>query len=154
MRKGHFLAIVLLSCFAILSGCIKNQPYVTTIDPSLTASIGTYNFTAGTVYPSTLDSQMHDSVSGLVITATTNDQTAPYDKIILFVAKYKGNTGTYSIVQSQAGARYTHSGITSVASGGVVAITKVNADNIVGYFSFNTADGIAVKNGNFTVGLP
>ncbi|MCW3123201.1 MAG: hypothetical protein JWQ38_2693, partial [Flavipsychrobacter sp.] len=78
----------------------------------------------------------------------------PNDKIVLFVAKYKNNTGTYSIVQRQAGAYYLHSGIKSIATGGVVAITKVNSDNIVGYFSFNTSDGIAVKNGNFTVGTP
>ncbi|MCW3121421.1 MAG: hypothetical protein JWQ38_913, partial [Flavipsychrobacter sp.] len=68
MKKGHFLAIILLICVAVLSGCIKNQPYVTSVDPSLTASIGTYNFTSATVVPSTLDSQAHDSITGLIIT--------------------------------------------------------------------------------------
>src|SRR6185437_15891989 len=115
MNKGRFLAIMLISSIAILSGCIKNQPYTTTIDPSLTASIGTYNFTAATVVPSTLDSQAHDSITGLYITGYTSDQTAHYDKIVLFIAKYKGITGTYSIVQQQAGAYYLHSNIKSYA---------------------------------------
>jgi hypothetical protein len=154
MTKGRLFGIILVSCFAILSGCIKNQPYVTTINPSMTASVGTYDFTAETVVPSTLDTQIHDSITGLIITGNTSDQTAHKDKIVLFITKYKGVTGTFSIVQQQAGAYYLHSGIKSIALGGVVAITHVTSNSIIGYFSFTTNDDINVQNGNFVVGLP
>ena len=73
---------------------------------------------------------------------------------MLFITKYKGVTGTYSIVQQQAGAYYLHSNIKSYALGGVVAITRINENTIEGYFSFTTNDGISVKNGLYTVGLP
>ncbi len=108
MKKGSLLAVIFIGCLVIFAGCIKSTPYVTTINPSLTASIGTYNFTAETIVPSSLDTQIHDSITGLIITGFTADQTAPKDKIVLFVTKYKGITGTYSIVQKQAGAYYLH----------------------------------------------
>ncbi len=154
MKKGRFLALVLVCCFAVISGCIKNQPYHTTIDPSLTADIGSYKFTAETVYPATLDSQAHDSITGLLIIAKTSDQTAHNDKIVLYVNKYKNVTGTYSVVRSEAGAYYLHSNVKSVAAAGVVSITHIYSDHLEGYFSFTTTDGIVVKNGAFSVGKP
>lgn len=141
-------------CAVIFSGCIKNTPYITTINPSMTASIGTYNFTAATVQPSTQDTQSHDSVTAFIITGMSSDVTVPLDKIILSINKYKGLTGVYSIVQGQASAYYVHSKVVSQAAGGVVAITKISGTSVTGYFSFNTYDGISVLNGAFNVGLP
>ena len=154
MKIGRLVAIALVGVLFIVSGCIKNTPYVTTIDPSMTADIGTYKFNAETVVPSTVDSQVHDTITGLMITGNTSDQSAHHDKMVVYVNKYKGVTGTFSIVRREAYAYYLHSGVLSPALGGVVAITRVNSNNIVGYFSFTTADGLSVQNGNFTVGRP
>ena len=159
MKKGFFLSIILISCFAIFSGCIKNTPYITTIDPSLTASIGTYNFTAFTVIPSTLDTQVNHPGTTLIITANTSDQTSIHDKIVLYIHNYKGATGTFSFVRQEAAAYYYHSGIYSVAFGGtgssgIISITHINSNNIVGYFTFTTSDGVYVENGTFNVGKP
>ncbi len=154
MKKGQLFGIILVSCIALLSGCIKTLPYVTTINPSLTASIGTYNFTSETVVPYTLDTQIHDSITTLIITGNTNDQTAHKDKIELRITKYKGVTGTWGIVRNEAKAYYLHSNMRSDATNGIVSITRVTANSLVGYFNFTTSDGIVVTNGNFTVGLP
>ncbi len=154
MKRMRVLSLLIVCFVVILSGCIKNQPYVTTLNPSLTANIGTYDFTAVTVVPSTVDTQIHDTITGLTITGFSADQTAKNDKIILRINSYKGKTGTFSIVQSQASAQYLHSGIISTALGGIVSITHVNSNSLTGYFSFTTQDGIAVQNGTFNVGLP
>lgn len=138
----------------MFSGCIKNTPYITTIDPSMTANIGTYDFTAATVTPSTLDTQANDTATALYITGKTADPTSPYDKIILSISDYKGLTGTLSIVQGQASATYIHSGVVSYALGGVVSVTRITSNSIIGYFSFSTQDGINVTNGAFNVGKP
>ena len=159
MKKGFFLSVIVLSCLVVFSGCIKNTPYVTTVDPSLTATIGTYNFTALTVAPSTLDTQIHDSTTTLIITAKTSDITAKYDKIVLYITKYKGVTGTFSIIRGEAKAYYFHNGIYSTAFGdsgssGIVSITHITNNSVVGYFVFTTSDGLYVQNGVFTVGKP
>ena len=127
-----------------------------TTDPYLTATIaGTSNFTSAFCYPSTLDTQKTDTSTTLVINAQTNDKVLhPYDKIILSISDYKAQTGTFSIVQGQATAVYWHNNIYSVAAGGVVSITKVTSTSLIGYFSFTTADGIAVTNGAFNVNRP
>jgi hypothetical protein len=154
MKRVVFSVLGLLLCCGLFSGCIKDTPYVITINPYLTANIGTYDFTALTVAPSTLDTQMHDSATVFVITAASSDVTAPHDRIILTINDYKGEAGVYSIVQSQASAIYEHSGTNSVAAGGIVAITKISGTSITGYFSFNTYDGITISNGAYNVGLP
>lgn len=154
MKKGLFSVFIIVSCIALFGGCIKNTPYVTTINPSMTAKIGTYNFTAETTVPSTLDTQIHDTTTLLYITGNTSDPLTPRDKIVLGITKYRGITGTYSIVMSEASALYYHSGVVSAASGGVVAITRITANSIIGYFSFTTYDGLSVTNGDFNVGLP
>jgi hypothetical protein len=159
MKKGFFLSVILVSCFAVFSGCIKSTPAVTTIDPSLTATIGTYNFTALTVVPSTLDTQIHDSTTTLIITAKTSDITAKGDEIVLHITKYKGVTGTFSVIRGEASAFYYHNGIYSTAFGdsgssGIISITHVTSNSIVGYFVFTTSDGLYVQNGVFTVGKP
>jgi hypothetical protein len=159
MKKVVFTVVVLLSCVGLFSGCIKNGASVTTIDPSLTASIGTYKFTSSTVVPSTLDTQsqetsVYDSVENLFITGYTSDLVFTRDKIVLNITKYRGLTGTFSIVQGFANATYFHNGVVSPAAGGVVSITRITSNSIIGYFQFTTTDGITVTNGTFNVGKP
>lgn len=159
MKKVLIPVFVLMACAALFSGCIKNTPYVTTINPSMTANIGTYNFTASSVVPSTLDTQSqelskYDSVENLFITGHTNDLVYTKDKIVLNITRFRGLTGTFSIVQSQAGAAYFHNGVESIAIGGIVSVTRITSTSIIGYFSFTTSDGISVTNGAFNVGLP
>jgi hypothetical protein len=160
MKKVILSAIVLFGCCALFSGCIKAKPDITSIVPSMVASIGTYDFTASSVIPSTLDTQYQqpasgpDSVLNLYITGHSSDLVYIYDKIVLNITHYNGLTGTFSIVQNQAGAAYYHNGVVSVASGGIVVITRITSNTIIGYFSFTTVDGISVTNGTFTVALP
>jgi hypothetical protein len=154
MKKGFLPVIVLLmSCCFIVASCSKNKVDVTSINPSLTATIGTYTFNAATVQPSTLDTQSHDTTTTLYITATSSDIVYPWDKIILTITKYKGETGTFSIVEGQAGAEYLHSGVDNPAIGGVVSVTQITSNSIIGYFSFNTGT-LSVSNGSFNVGKP
>ncbi len=154
MKKGVFSVVVLICSFVIFGGCIKNTPYVTTINPSMTASIGTYNFTASTVVPTTVDTQAHDSVTALVITGNTSALVYVNDKIILTISKWKNKTGIYSMVMGEATGTYVHSGIPDGAIGGIVAVTKITDNSIIGYFNFNTGLGTAITNGEFTVGKP
>ena len=159
MKKALFSVVVLIGCCALFCGCIKNTPYVTTINPSMTATIGLYNFTALTVVPSTLDTQAqvnstHDSFDVLYITGHADDLAAPKDKIVLSISRYRGLTGTFSIVQGLANATYYHGPTVSPAIGGIVSVTKVTSNSIIGYFSFSTSDGINVTNGTFNVGKP
>ena len=159
MKKVFLALAVLIGCCWMFSGCTKNTPQITAIDPSMTASIGTYDFTAATVVPSTLDTQRQqvgtvDSVENLFITGHTTDLVYIYDKIVLNLTHFNGLTGTFSIVQGQANAYYFHNGVTSTAIGGIVAVTRITSNSIIGYFSFTTGDGISVTNGTFTVGLP
>lgn len=127
-----------------------------TINPSMTAHIGTYNFVAISVVPSTLDAQtkVNDTATTLFITGYTSDPVYPHDRIALTITNYKGVPGTYSIVEGQASGVYYHSVFTSFALGGIVSISKVTNTSLIGYFSFNTQDGLAVQNGTFNVGLP
>jgi hypothetical protein len=153
MKKIFFSSIALLVGCIMFCGCSKSSGNLT-INPYLTASIGTYNFTSATVVPSTLDTQSHDSTIAFIITGNTIDQSTPHDKIMLSVNKYKMQTGVFSIVQGQASAWYIHSGVTDAAAGGIVAITHITSNSVIGYFSFNTYSGISVLNGAFSVGLP
>jgi hypothetical protein len=159
MKKAVFSVIVLVSCCAVFCGCIKNTPNVTTINPFMTATIGTYNFTASTVVPSTLDTQTqktstHDTFDVLYITGNAENLLATHDKIVLSISRYRGLTGTYSIVKSEAGAAYYHGSVISPAVGGIVSVTRITSNSIIGYFSFSTSDGINVTNGSFNVGKP
>ena len=154
MKKGIFSIVILFVSSIIFPGCIKTSPTVFTINPSMTANIGTYNFIASSTVPSTLDTAVYDSTTTLIITGYSSDPVYPYDKIVLSITKYKGVTNTFSIVQEQASATYYHSTTVSSAAGGVVSITKVTANSVIGYFSFNTNDNIAVTNGAFNVGKP
>ena len=123
----------------------------------MTANIGSYDFIASSVVPSTLDTQMHDSTTTLIITGYSSDPLYPKDKIVLSITKYKAVTGTWSIVQGQATATYYHtiSATTNVnyALGGIVSISNVTSTSLIGYFSFNT-DSLAITHGSFNVGLP
>lgn len=141
-------------CLIGATGCIKNRPYVTSSNPTMTADVGTYKFIASAVTPATIDTQRLDTSTTFVITGYSSDRVAPYDKIELFIANYKGKTGVNSIVQGEAGARYHHGVSVGVATGGVVAVTEVTTTTVSGYFSFSTDDGVAITNGKFTVGLP
>jgi len=154
MKKALFSVIGVLCCLVIFSGCIKNTPYVTTLDPYMTASIGTYNFTAKTVVPSLVDTQTHDTTTALQITGNTSDLVYVNDKIVLYVTKWNKQTGVYSMVQGFANGTYYHNGTADPALGGIVAITKITSNSIIGYFSFNTVGGVNVTNGEFSVGLP
>jgi hypothetical protein len=155
MKKGFFLiTIISVSVFVIISGCIKTSPVITTINPSMTANVGSYNFIAATTVPSTLDTQVHDSTTTLIITGYSSDPVYPYDKMVISITKYKPLAATYSIVQGQATATYYHNTSVSYALGGIVSVSRITSNTIVGYFSFNTQDNIAVTNGSFTVGKP
>ena len=159
MKKVLFSVSILLSCCIIFSGCIKTSPSSLTINPSMTASIGKYNFIASSVVPSTVNTQVNDSITTLIITGYSSDVTYPNDKIVITVTSYKSAPGTWSIEQGQASGTYYHNGAVYAAAGGiaatggVVSISNVTSSNIVGYFSFNTG-GVAVTNGSFNVGLP
>jgi hypothetical protein len=155
MKK--FVSSVLVAAAASLvaiTGCTKNRPYVTTTNPSMTADVGKYKFIASAVTPATIDTQVFDTSTTLVITGYSSDRVSPYDKIELYIANFKGKTGVNSIVQGEAGARYSHGVSVGLATGGIVTVTEVNNTSVVGYFSFNTDDGIAVTNGKFTVPKP
>jgi hypothetical protein len=147
------LVLAVLCCFSFL-GCIKNRPYVTTSNPTMTADIGTYKFVASAVRPSTIDTQNFDTSTSLVITGYASDRANPYDKIVLVIANYKGVTGTFSIVQGQAHGAYYHGNSIGKALGGIVAVNNVSTTVTSGYFSFNTDDGIAITNGKFVVNNP
>lgn len=154
MKKGFFSVVMLLCCGFLFSGCIKSSPNVTTINPSMSANVGSYNFIAFKTVPSTIRSQVRDTGTTLVITGYTADKVSPRDRIVLTVTKYTGLTGTFSIVQGQASATYYHGSSVGVALGGVVSIQNVSTTNISGYFSFTTQDNLSVQNGVFNVGLP
>ena len=156
MKKGFFSIIILLGCCAVFSGCIKNKPGQLTIDPSMSANIGSYDFVAAKTVPSIIYSQHSDLDTGttLVITGYTSDPVSPRDRIVLTVTNYTGANSTYSIVQGQASATYYHGSAVGYALGGIVSIQKVTTTTISGYFSFNTQDDLAITNGLFNVGLP
>jgi len=148
------LLVAAAASLVVTTGCIKNRPYVTTTNPTMTADVGTYKFIASAVTPATIDTQVFDTSTTLVITGYSSDRVSPYDKIELYIANYKGKTGVNSIVQGQAGARYSHGVNIGIATGGIVTVTEVNSTTITGYFSFNTDDGVAVTNGKFAVSKP
>ncbi len=159
MKKVLLSILVLVGCLGLFAGCSKNSPQVTAINPTMSATIGTYNFTAATVVPSTLDTQYMelghvDTVENLYITGHTTDLVYTRDYIRLRVSHYDGLTGTFPIAPGAGGAVYYHNGVTSNSNGGIVVITRITSNSIIGYFSFTTFDGISVTNGVFTVGLP
>lgn len=155
MKQGFLFIVVLFMSGVLFTGCIKNTPYVTTTNPSMSAVIGSYTFVAKYVTSATVDTQTHDSTIALIITGNTSDVAHPYDKIQLIVNKYRPNTtGVYSIVQSQASATYWHSGIKSYALGGIVAITNYSSNIVSGYFNFDTQDTIHIGNGSFVANRP
>jgi len=154
MRKILLPIIILIACCAVFAGCGKNTgtgPY----KPFLTANIDAGgNFTAATVAPSTVDTQVNDTSTALVITGNSSEVLAFADKIILVVTDYKAAGSVFSIVQGHAAATYVHGGITDPAASGVVAITQITSTSIIGYFSFSTVSGVSVTNGSFSVAKP
>jgi hypothetical protein len=158
MKKGFLSVIVFMSCCVILSSCIKTT-YVNSTNPSMIATIptgsGNYTFIASTVVPSVVDTQNNDTSISLIITGNSSDIVYPWDKIVLTVYDYKGRTGTFSIVDNKASAYYLHSGMLNQASGGIVSITQITANSIIGYFNFNDdISGVVVNAGTFNVGKP
>ena len=149
MKKGLFYITFLIACVATFSGCIKST--VLTVVPSMTATVGTYTFNAGTIEPSVLKPQLNDSVNTLIITGY--DPTIN-QKIVLSVRSYKELTGTFSIIMGQASATFYHTGITSQGTSGIVTITGISANSLTGYYSFSTVDGYSLTNGLFTVARP
>lgn len=154
MKKSLLFVLVAIGCVFAITGCKKNNATVTTLNPYMTATIGTYNFAAKTVVPALVDTQGYDSVSALYITGNTSDLVYVNDKIVLGVSRFHGVTGTFSIVQGQASAAFIHNGLNDVAVGGIVAITKITNNSLIGYFSFQTGSGVLVSNGSFSVGNP
>ena len=157
MKKIFFPVIILLVCFGF-NGCIKETPDTPTPNPYMNITIGPYIFNTSTVYPSTLSQKTNDTTITLFI---TGEQLSTKEKIILTINNYKAKEGIYSIAAGEAEAKYLHytgtSTIvsnTSIAIGGVVVITKIVNDNIVGYFSFQTADGLDLTNGTYTCPAP
>lgn len=154
MKKVISSCLIVLASCVVLSSCIKNTPYITTINPTMTATIGEYKFISSAVKPSTIDTQIMDTSTTLVITGYTSDRVNPYDKMVLSIANFKSVTGTFSIVQGQADAVYYHGILTGRATGGIVAVTEVTTTTASGYFNFTTDDGLKITNGKYTVGLP
>jgi hypothetical protein len=154
MRKSLLPIIILIACSAIFAGCGKNTG-ASIFNPYLTATINsTSNFTAATVAPSTVDTQVNDTSTALVITGNSSDQFAFTDKIILFITDYKAAGNVFSIVEGHAEAIYVHEGVADPAASGVVAVTQITSNSIIGYFSFTTVGGTSVTNGTFSVGKP
>ncbi len=150
MKKIIFPVLLLLCC-GLFSGCIKNLPYATTPNPSMNVTIGNYTFTTTTVYPATVKQQVNDTSVSLVI---TGNEIVTREKIILTINNYKGKSGEYSIVMGQASANYIHATGNGNALGGNVVINKITNDSIIGYFNFDTVDGLSLVNGTFTVPTP
>jgi hypothetical protein len=154
MKKNTLVLLALICAYAAFSGCIRNTPYVTTTNPTMTATIGKYQFVASQVTSALLDTQRNDTTKTLIITGLANDRANPQDKIILAVTAYRGKAGTFSIVKGEASAIYNHGIQTGVAYSGIVSITQINANSIIGYFSFNTNDSLAITSGSYNVGKP
>jgi len=154
MKKVIFYVFLVVACCAAFWGCTKNTPYITTTNPSMTADIGTFKFISSAVRPATIDTQIGDTSTTLVITGYTSDRVNPYDKIVLHINNYKGVTNVFSIVKGEASAVYFHNGNIGIALGGVVAVRTVSSNQITGYFSFNTDDGVKIDNGLFSVNTP
>ena len=158
MKKVLFSVVLLFCCFAIFSGCSKGGSNATTIDPYLTAHVvnayGTYTFSSATVVPSIVDTQTHDTTTALVITGNFAGNVSFSDKIVLVITKYRNAAGVFSIIQGQANAAYVHDAVPDFATGGVVAITNISSNSIIGYFSFTTLSGANITNGAFSVSKP
>jgi hypothetical protein len=157
MRKALLPVFILIASSFIFAGCIKNTPYITSTNPTLSATIYPapgYKFIASATVPSTIDSQAYDTTQTLIITGYSSDKQWPNDKIVLSIASYHGQPGTWSIVQGQGAAAYIHGGIVDPAAGGVISITKMTSNTLIGYFSFTTVGNIPVSNGEFTVNKP
>ena len=121
----------------------------------MTANIGPYFFTASSVVPFTLDTQLHDTTTSFYFVGHSADVNFPHDKIVLGITKYKGLTGVFSIVQNKASAYLIRGAAPAdTALGGIVAITRITSNTITGYFNFNTVSGLTITNGLFTVGTP
>jgi hypothetical protein len=116
--------------------------------------VQTYNFNAATVAPSTVDTQTNDTATELIITGNSSDPNFSRDKIVIFINNYKEVIGTHSMVQGFAGGYYLHAGVYHIASGGLIAITKISSSSLTGYFSFTTYSGLSITNGTYTVGKP
>lgn len=155
MKKIALMLVMAVVAAFVFTGCSKNRPYVTTITPSMTADIGGgYKYIASAVRPATIDTQRFDTSTTLLITGYSADPASSKDKIVLSISNYKGETGTFSMVQGLGGAVYTHGSMEDPALGGIIAITEVTTTTVSGYFNFNTASGVVVTNGKFTVGVP
>ncbi|GAA4461131.1 hypothetical protein GCM10023093_05250 [Nemorincola caseinilytica] len=120
----------------------------------MTADIGTFKFISSAVRTATIAPQLPDTLRGIIITGYTSDNVNPYDRIVLYIRNYKGEAGTYSIVQGQASAIYYHGGLVDSALGGVIAISNVTSLETTGYFKFNTKYGVTVNNGNYVANNP
>lgn len=149
MMQRVVYALVLLGGMAGFSGCLKNGT-VRTINPHMTANMGTFTFSATYIEPATVKPQLNDSATKLIIRGI--DRTTG-DEVDLSIVKYVAKPGSFSIVQGEATAVYYHNGIAYPSSGGVVAIKDVGANTISGYFSFTTAIN-SVTNGDYEVGKP
>ena len=150
MKKSLFSIVIALCFGAVFSGCIKNGTD-RTIDPNMTATIGTYSYNADYIEPKLTKPQLNDTA--ITLTITSYEKTTGY-KVMISVRKYLGKAGTYSIAQGEASAQYIHGGMTDIASSGIVAIKEVGASTISGYFNFGTVTGISVANGGYVVGKP
>ena len=150
MKKGFLYILLLISTSVFFSGCIKNGTE-RTIDPNMTATMGSYTFSANYVVPATIKPQLSDSSTTLVITGTDN---VTGNIIKLSVLKYTNSPGTYSIINRESAAVLVKNGVDDIGSSGLVAIKDVSSNIITGYFSFVTQSGIAITNGTFVVGKP
>ncbi len=149
MKKVLFSVIILLCCGCLLQSCDKERTL--TIEPSMTATIGTAFFNADFVEPALVKSQINDTGTTLYIRGY---QVSTKDTIILSVTKYKEIPGTFSIVQGQASASYRHNGVRYDATGGIVAIKDASGNVINGYFNFSTIGTTSITNGTFVCGRP
>lgn len=150
MKKGIISIFVLVCCGFMFTGCEKEAKL--TIDPYMTATIGSYTFNAEYIQPALLKSQINDTGTTLIITGYDR---ATHDTMIVSVTKYKGLPGTFSIVQGQANASYRHNGVRYDATGGIVAIKEVGSNTLTGYYNFSTpVSTVSISSGTYVCGKP
>ncbi len=150
MKKSFLYILIVVGISAAFSGCIKKATD-RTITPNMTVSFGTYAFSATDTYPTTITPQLNDSATSILVTGYDE---LTRSKVIIGIRKFNPKGGTYSIIAGEASASYIHNGITSVATGGIVAVKTVSSNTIAGYFSFTTSDGFSATNGIYEVGRP
>jgi len=149
MRKALLSIVTVLGCYALFTACNKSS--VVNTQHSMTVLIDSSHFSAAIVTPSTTKGQVTDTATKLDISGYL---PSTGEKMILSILKYKGQTGIFSVVKNEAQAQYIHNGFTSNAIGGVITITSITSNSIIGSFTYDTQDSLKMTSGAFNVSIP